>query len=161
MRLAEHKKIVPVIVSANIGASTDCDSVNMSDFKRATFIFTCGAFTGDGTFSVNSGLTEGAKTTAVTFKYALGGAAIGTAVAGSQSSCDVLAATLKTTALAPTVALTCTTKMVVIQVDAIDMDQDNAHNWLTVTIAATAGIIHGIAILDPRYTGNRSATALK
>ncbi len=161
MKFPEHFKIVPIITSANIGASTDCDSIDMSKFRKATFIFTCGAFTGDGTFSVNSGLTEGAKTTAVPFKYAMGGAAIGTATAGSATSCDVLAATAKTTSGSPTVALTCTTKMVVLEVDTIDMDTANGHNWLTATVAATAGILHGVAILAPRYTGNRSATALK
>lgn len=161
MKLPELFKVVPVITSANIGASTDCDSIDMSRFHRATFVFTCGAFTGDGTFSAYSGATEGAKTTAVVFSYAMGGAAIGTAVAGSTASCDVLAATLKTTTLAPTVALTCTTKMVVIQVDASEMDIVNGHKWLTVTAAATAGILHGVAILEPRYSGVRSVTALK
>jgi hypothetical protein len=161
MKLAEEMKIVPLLTSANIGATTDCDSINMSGFHRATFICTCGAFTGDGTFSVNCGTTEGAKTTAVLFKHALGGAAIGTAVAGSTASCDVLAAESKTTAIAPTAAITCTTKMVVIEVDASEMDISNGYEWLTLTAAATAGILHVVAILEPRYSGNRSATCLK
>lgn len=161
MNLAERKKIVPLLTSADIGANTDTDSINMAGYKRATIIFTCGAFTGNGTFAAYSGATEGAKTTAVTFKYALGGAAIGTAVAASTASCDVLAATTKTTANTPTVALTCTTKMVVVEIDAIDMDTANGHNWLTMNVAATAGILHAVAILEGGVQANRSGTVLK
>lgn len=161
MNFAEKYKVVPVIASANIGANTDLDSINMAGYKRATFILTCGAFTGNGTFAAYSGATEGAKTTAVTFRHALGGAAIGTAVGGSAASCDVLAADTKTTSDTPTVAITCTTKMVVIEVDAIDMDQANGHKWLTLNAAATAGILHGVAILEGGHQTNRSATVLK
>ena len=153
--IAEEKKIVPLLVSANIGASTDLDSIDMSGYHRATFIFSCGAFTGDGTFSFKSGATNGTKTTAVPFKFALAGAAIGTAVAGSTASCDVLAAWGDA---ADTQAITCTTKMVVCEVEAAAMA--DGHKWLTGTVAATAGILHVIAILEPRYTGNRSVTAL-
>lgn len=156
MKFAEEYKIVPVLTSANIGASTDCDSIDMSKYHRATFIVTCGATTGDVTFTSTSGATEGAKTAAVPLKYALGGAAIGTAVAGSTASCDVLGAT---GSHASAIALTCTTKMVVIQIDAASMTL--GHKWLTLTCAATAGILHVVAILEPRFTGNRSATALK
>lgn len=158
----ESQKIVPLLTSANIGATTDFDSINMANFHRATIVVTCGACTGDVTFSANVGATEDAKTTAVTFRYALGGAAIGTAVAGSTASCDVLGATAETTALAPTVAITCTTKMVVIELEASKIAAVAAGQpWLTITAAATAGIVHAVAILEPRYTGNRSATALK
>jgi hypothetical protein len=158
----ESQKIVPILTSANIGASTDCDSINMAGAHRATFLVTCGATTGDVTFSLNAGATEGAKTTAVTFRYALGGAAIGTAVAGSTASCDVLGATGETTAVAPTKDLTCTTKMVVIEVEASTMAAAaSGYEWLTLTVAATAGILHAVAILEPRYAGNRSSTVLK
>ena len=152
----EDYKVVPVVASANIGASTDFDSIDMSGYHKATFICTCGAFTGNGTFSFNSGATEGVATTAVPFKHALGGAAIGTAVAASTASCDVLGAWADATT---TAAITCTTKMVVLEVDAAAMAP--GHKWLTGVIAATAGIIHVVAILDPRYSGNRSGTALK
>jgi hypothetical protein len=155
----ESQKIVPLLTSANIGASTDMDSINMANIHRATFLITCGACTGDVTFSMNSGATEGTKTNAVTFRYAMGGAAIGTAVAGSTASCDVLGATGETTAIAPTVALTCTTKMVVLEVEAANMTAGD--KWLTVTAAATAGIVHCVAVLEPRYAGYRSATVLK
>jgi len=161
--ISEEKKIVPVCVSANIGATTDLDSINMANYHKATFIFTCGAFTGNGTFSFFSGASEGTKTTAVAFKHALGGAAVGTAVAASTASCDVLGAwadcPLAASPATFTVAITCTTKMVVCEVDAAAMT--DGESWLTGVIAATAGIVHVTAILEPRYTGNRSVTALK
>ena len=154
--IAETHKIIPVLTSANIGATTDFDSIDMSGLHSVTFVCTCGAFTGDGTFSFFSGASEGTKTTAVPFKYALGGAAIGTAVAASTASCDVLGAWADA---ATTVAITCTTKMVVCTVHADAMT--SGHRWLTGVIAATAGIIHVTAIAIPRFTGNRSATCLK
>lgn len=155
--ISELYKIVPLLVDdGDFGASIDLDSINMANYHKATFIFTFGAVTGDVTFSFASGATEGAKTTAVIANVALGGAAIGTAVAGSTVSCDVLGAWQ---ALTTTLALTCTTKMVVAEVRASSIA--SGHNWLTGTIAATAGIGHCTAILEPRYTGNRSVTCLK
>lgn len=154
---SEKAKIVPVLLSTtDFGATADLDSINMAGYHKATFIYSFGACTGDVTFSFNSGVTEGAKTTAVIGNIALGGAAIGTAVAASAASCDVLGAWA---ALTTTKALTCTTKMVVVEVDARSMT--TGHNWLTGTIAATAGIVSVVAVLEPRYTGNMSGTCLK
>jgi hypothetical protein len=154
---SETAKIVPLLINpTDFGATADLDSINMANYHKATFIYSFGACTGDVTFSFNSGVTEGAKTTAVIGNIALGGAAIGTAVAASTASCDVLGAWA---ALTTTVALTCTTKMVVAEVRASSMA--NGHSWLTGTIAATAGIVSVVAILEPRYTGNRSVTCLK
>lgn len=146
----EAEKIVPVLVSANIGASTDTNSILMDTYHRATFIFTCGACTGDVTFTVTSGATDGAKTTQIPFRYAMGSAAIGSA------NCDVLSAVA--TDADGSVALTCTTKMVVIDVESSELA--SGHKWLTITAAATAGIVHGVAILAPRYSGSESASAL-
>jgi hypothetical protein len=155
--IAENYKIVPIIHSTtDFGATTDTDSIDMSNYHKATFIFNFGACTGDVTFSFNSGATEGTKTTAVVAKAALGGAAIGTAVAASTASCDVLGAWQ---AITTTLAITCTTKMVVVEVSAQSMAP--THKWLTGTVAATAGIVSGVAILEPRYGSSRIGTCLK
>lgn len=155
--IAESAKIVPVLVDdGDFGATIDLDSINMAGYHKATFIFTFGATTGDVTFYMKSGVSEGTKTNYVACKAALGGAAIGTAVAGSTASCDVLGAWQDITT---TLALTCTTKMVVIEVNASSMTDGD--NWLTGNIAATAGIGHCVAILEPRYGSNRSGTCLK
>jgi hypothetical protein len=155
--LAENLKIVPVMNSANVSTGTDCDSINMAGFHNATFIFTFGAVTTDITITPKSGASAGTKTTAVPSYYAAGGAVIGTAVAASTASCDVLAAWTHTDT---TVALSAASnKILVVEFDAKSMTA--GEQWLTVTVAAgTSGICHCVAILEPRYTGNRSATCL-
>ena len=156
--LAEKLKIVPVMNSADVSTGTDCDSINMSGYHKATFIFTFGAVTTDITITPKSGATEGTKTTAVPSRYAAGGAVIGTAVAGSTAACDVLAAWTATSTTVPLAAAS--NKMLVIEFDAASMTE--GEEWLTVTVAAgTGGICHCVAILEPRYSGNRSATCLK
>jgi hypothetical protein len=62
-------------------------------------------------------------------------------------------------AIATTLAITCTTKMVVVEVSAAAMTSGD--DWLTGTIAATAGICHCVAILEPRYGSSRIGTCLK
>lgn len=147
--ISENYKIVPLLTSANIGASTDSDSFNVSGANWITVICTCGAFTGNGTFSFNSGTTNGAKTTAVPFKHALGTAAIG------ATTSDVLA---EWTAASTTAAITCTTKMIVFEIDPADITA--GHLYLTMTSAATAGILHTVAIIQPRYAAGQSTTVV-
>lgn len=156
--LAEYKKVVPVMNSADVSTGTDCDSINMANFHKATFIFTFGAVTTDIVITPKSGASEGTKTTAVPSQYAAGGAAIGTAVAGSTASCDVLSAW---TATATTVPLTAASnKFLVVEISAAAMT--SGESWLTLTVAAgTGGICHCVAILEPRYSSNRSGTCLK
>lgn len=160
--LGEDKKIVPVLKTTDYNAGVDADSINMKDFHDYCFIITFGAITGDAVLTVNSGATEGSKTSALTFNYALGGAAIGTAASGSTVSCDVLAASASAASLTLTAA-TYQNKMLVIWGNAASMDVANGEEWLTLAIsdAADAGIAHGVAILTPRYANNRSATCLK
>jgi len=155
---AEKYKIVPILASENIGSGLDCDSIDMSGFHRATFIFTCATIVTDLAFTPTSGITEGVKTTAVPSRRAVGGAIIGTATAGSTTSCDVLSAW---TSHASTHAMTASDNlMYVIVVDASDMT--DGEEWLTMTLAtATSGFVHCVAILEPRYSSNRSGTCLK
>ena len=161
MKFAETFKIVPVLYTADYNNGVDFDSINMANYSHACFVIGFGSVTGDAVLTVNSGATNAAKTSALTFKYALGGAAIGTAVAGSTASCDVLAATSTSDALTLT-GTTYANKMLVVELDAAAMDTENSENWLTANIsdAASAGIAYAFAILYPRYTGNRSVTAL-
>ncbi len=155
---SEKLKIVPILNSADVTTGTDCDSINMAKFHRATLIFTFGAVTTDITITPTCGAAEGEKTTPVPLQYAKGGAAIGTAVAGSPASCDVLAAWTAHDSVASITAAS--NLMVVVEINASAMAANSP--WLTVTVAAgTSGICHCVAILEPRYTGNRSATALK
>ena len=156
--LSENIKWVPVMNSADVATGADCDSINMTNYHKAVFLFTFGAVTTDITLTPKCGATEGAKTTAVATQYAAGGAAIGTAVAGSAASCDVLAAwTASTTTIVLSAA---SNKFLVVEIDASAMTA--GEEWLTITVAAgSAGICHCVAGLIPRYQGNRIPTCLK
>ena len=159
MILGDQLKFVPLLNSANISTGSDTDSVNMAGFHSITYLISFGTVTTDVTVTVNSGATEGTKTTAVTFNYASGGAAIGTAAAGSTASCDVLSAWGSSASLSFTTA---TNKFLVVEVEASAMDTANKHNWITMTLAAgTSGIAYVTAVLVARYANNRSVTCLK
>ena len=158
MRLAEEKKIVPVLNSTDYGAGVTLDSINMKNHHRATFILTFGAITGNAGMILYSGATAAAATSTCAFDYAIGGAAI------ASASADVLAA--KTTATAASgmtlTAATYASKMLVIEADASNMDVANGEEWLHLVIdgSASSGICHAVAILEPRYTSDKSVTAL-
>lgn len=156
--IAENYKLVPVMNSANVSTGTDCDSINMANYHKATFLFVFGAVTTDITITPKTGTSEGTKTNAVATKYAAGGAVIGTAVADSVSSCDVLAAWSDSTT---TISLAAASnKFLVVEIDAAQFTQGD--NWLTLTVAAgSSGICHCVAILEPRYKSNRIPTCLK
>ena len=156
--ISEDFKIVPVMASADISTSSDTDSINMAGFHKATFIFTCGTVTTDITFTPKSGASEGTKTTAVPSWYAVSGAAIGTAVAASTASCDVLSAW---TASATTHVTTGASDLMYV-IEVLGSSMTDGEEWLTITLTtATGGIVHCVAVLEPRYSSNRSGTCLK
>ena len=156
--LAEQKKIVPVMSDGdlNAGATLDTDSINMKNYHRATFVIGLQTMGGaDPVMTVYSGATDGACTSALTFRYAFGSAAQATAL------CDVLAAWTQAATL--TIAhATYDNYMLIVEIDAVDMDVANAEEWLTLrfTCGAATGNVQIYAILDPRYTQNVSESAL-
>ena len=156
--LAEQKKIVPVMSDGdlNAGAILDTDSINMKNYHRATFVIGLQTMGGaDPVMTVYSGATDGACTSALTFRYAFGSAAQATAL------CDVLAAWTQAATL--TIAhATYDNYMLIVEIDAVDMDVANAEEWLTLrfTCGAATGNVQIHAILDPRYTQNVSESAL-
>jgi hypothetical protein len=158
MDLAERFKIVPVCSQMDIsGALTDCESINMKGFHKCTFLFEIGTLAGAALYlQVFSGATANAVTSALTFKYAYGSAAVLVAnsdVLGAEASTDTL--------IIAHVGYDDT--MLIVEVDATDMDVANQEEWLTAQFADTAtgvsGTVTGFAILEPRYTKNLSASA--
>lgn len=154
MNLAVEKKIVPIINSSDINAGVDGDSINMAKAHRCTFIFLFGTLSGDAVLTINSGASDGEKTSALTFKYAYGSAAIGSA------SADVLSTPATSAALTLTAA-TFSGKMLVVEVDASQMDLDNDEEWLTASLsnAANSGICMAVAIVTPRYSDKATVLA--
>jgi len=161
--IAEQYKIVPVMNSTDIGAGTAGDSICMRDYHKATFIITMGAVAGASlVVQIFSGAGDGDRTTALAFEYAYGGAAIGTAVAGSEASSDVLAAWA--TAATTGVAVGDTSYdnfMLVCEINASAMDTADNEEWLTIyPNGGSSGVMHIVAILEPRYPENRIYTCL-
>ena len=63
--LAEDKKIIPLLKSANYGAGVDMDSFK-AEGHDVTLILTFGAVTGNAVLKVYSGATAGTKTSSLT-----------------------------------------------------------------------------------------------
>lgn len=145
---------IPIINSADINDGVDGDSINMKGAHRATFIFMFGTLTGDAVLTINSGATDGAKSSALTFAYALGSAAVGSA------SSDVLGTEATSSGLTLTAA-TYSNKMLICQVNASEMDLANNEEWLTASLssAASAGICECVAYVEPRYSDGTTKTA--
>jgi hypothetical protein len=159
MKLAEEKKIVPVLNydDMDTGTALDGDSINMKNYHRATFIVNLHDIgTASPVLYLYSGATDGAKTSALTFHYAFGSAAQGTA------DCDVLGTDSTSAALTLTHG-TYDNYMLIVEIDADAMDVANSEEWLTISFTdpgTATGHVTVTAILEPRYTGNCSATAL-
>lgn len=158
MRLAEAFKIVPILSDQdlNAGALMPGDSINMSRFHHCTYLVNYQTIGVAANYvKVFSGLTDGAVTTALTFAYAFGGAA------GGAAGCDVLAA-WATSANLSVAHATYDNFLLVIEVDAKSMGA--GHKWLTLqfedTDTGATGNVSVVAVLQPRFTGNRSVTAL-
>ena len=163
--LAERMKIVPVANELAMDPATSyTDSINMKNYHHATFILKFSAIGGaDSHLWAYSGAADATYTSALPFKYAFGGAAIGSA------SCDVLAAWTSNLSGGVPAAVhitnaTYSNYMMVVEIDAADMDMANQEEWLALGFLDTDGSATGnvtvIAVLEPRYTKNRSATAL-
>lgn len=162
--ISENFKIVPVMKEADISSTVYTDSINMKGFHKCCFVFLFNTLSGaSAALTITSGAAESAYTTALYFNYALGGAIVGTAAAGSATSCDVVAAWTNAATLTLTHA-TYTNKMLLVEVDAAAMDMADDEEWLSGVIT-TAGSVVGtascVAILEPRYQSNRSPTCLK
>lgn len=160
MFLSEKYKIVTVgsDIDLNAAAANDCDSINMKNHHHATFLVNLQTLGGAAIYiALYSGATDGAKTSALTFWYAFGSAAQGSA------NCDVLAA-YATSAMLTVAHATYDNYMLVIECPATLMDMANEEEWLTLSFLDTdtgaTGNVSVMAILQPRYADNQSVTAL-
>ena len=153
--LTENFKLVPVMSTGDFGIALAGDSINMKNYHKATFLVSLGAVAGAGlVLQLYSGVSDGALTTLRTFRYAHGGAAIGSA------NCDVLEdwTTAATTGWAIGDSAH-DSFFAVIEFDAAELTL--SHNWLTIyPNGGTSGIAHIIAVLEPRYGSNVAVTAL-
>jgi len=146
-----------MLASANTGAGVSLESVNMKNYHRMTLVFTNGVTSGSAVLKIYSGAADAGTSSAVDFSYAYGGGAI------AAASADYLSATTAVTAASglALASATFSSKMMVFEINASAMNIANGEEWLTPVIssAGTSGITHAVAILEPRYTNNRSLSA--
>jgi hypothetical protein len=145
--ISQELKIVPLLSSADINAGVDSDSVNMAGVKSASFLLVFGPSYGGANpaiIKLYSGVTDGAKTTAMTFNYRYGGAAI------KSSNADVLTA-IATSAALSIARATMVSRLLVIEINADQIT--DGHQYLTVEVGAEsdAGELCIIALLDPMF----------
>jgi hypothetical protein len=158
-----HVAPLGVDIDFNTAASNLSDSVDMTNFHRATFLIQLADIgTASPVLYAYSGATAGASTSALTFRYAFGGAAQGTAVAGSTASCDVLTAWSTSAALTLTHG-TYDNFLLFVDIKASEMDMANNENWLTLDFTDPGGATGQaivLVVLEPRYASNRHPTCL-
>jgi len=169
MKLAEEKKVVLVTSALDYatGATATTKGINMKGYHNCTFLIDVGSLgVADVTIKAYSGTTDMALTSALAFKYAYGASTSIWAAGGTTpaSGADVIAAETTVTAATGLVVAqgTYPNYMLLIEVDASIMDVANKEEWLSlsITCGAATGLASVFAVLDPRYTSNRSATAL-
>jgi hypothetical protein len=160
MMLTERFKPVPVASELDLtgAAINKGDSINMSNFHSATFYVMFGALgTADCYVTAYSGATAAATTSALTFRYAFGSAATLSATA------DVLTAWSTSAALACAHA-TYDNYMLVVEIEASEMDVANGEEWLTICFEDIdtngTGNVTCVGLLTPRYKENIAPTAI-
>lgn len=162
--ISEEKKIVPVALEIDLSGTVYTHSINCKDLVgKVCFVFALNSLAGaSSTFTVTSATADNTYTNAIRFNYAFGGAAIGTATAGSATSADVLTDYTSASTLTLTYG-TYADFMLIVEVDLADMVSSSDDDWLAcvfTTTSSVTGTVTGFAICEPRYPGSNSATVL-
>jgi hypothetical protein len=153
----KHIAVIGHALDLSGAATVDCDSINMKNYKRATLVFCFDTLgTASAVLTINSGAADATITSALTFRYAFGSDAVGSA------DSDVLAAVSTSEALTITHG-TYSDYMLVVDIDASEMDMANDEEWLTARFTdsgGATGTVDCFVILEPRYSNAQSASAL-
>ncbi len=136
-------------------AGVDGDSINTGLLHTVRFLIQFAALTGDAILRIFSGATEGTKTTAENFRYALASAAQG-AADGDKLAAWTTAATLTLT------AATYQNKLLVVELDSdqVTVDQE----WATLEFGAQASELNAAiaAVGEARYKAqDQTPTVIK
>jgi len=155
-RISETHQFIPVLEPADYEAGIDFDSVHMGREHSLSVAIAFGAITGDAVLTVNTGATEGTKTTAVAFNYRFGGGDF------KAASADILGAPVAVSSTGLTLtAATFDHRMIVIEIDA-DAVTDG-QPWVTLSLSNAASVLlaSAVAVGKPRYQGRTATTAIK
>jgi hypothetical protein len=162
MRFAEEYKIVLTsAIDLNVGGTQDTDSVDMSRYHHCTYLIDVGTMTGaDSVMTIASGAAAGDYTSVLSFDYAYGQT---TAIYSAPGvGHDVLDAWTNAATLA-IVQATYPNFLLVVSVDASQMDVANAENWMTMRFTdsgGATGLVSVTQILSPRYKTGQSISAV-
>ncbi|WP_455387487.1 hypothetical protein [Petrachloros mirabilis] len=154
MRFCEEHKIVMILEAEDHAAGVDGDSVNMENYGHVTFIILFGELTGNAVLTINSGATDGTKTTAETFNYRATAADL-KAAAGDTLGTEATSAALTLT------AATYEDRMVVVEMDADEFT--DGQPFVTPALSADASELFAsiTAILSqPRFAKQTPPTAI-
>ena len=136
---SENNNIVYTLKPGDHQGGVDGDSVKFGGMERVVFLLMMAALTGDAILKFYSGVTDGAKTTALTFRYRLADGVQGAATG------DSFGAWLTSAALTLTAA-TYANKMLLIEIEATEMTAD--HEFLTPEVSSAASAFNAsIAML--------------
>jgi len=153
----KHWACVGHALDLNGGATVDCDSINMKNYKRATFLITFDTLAGaSAALSLYSGAADATLTSALTFRYAFGSAAVGSA------NSDVPAAVATSNSLTITHG-TYDDYQLTVDIRASEMDMKNNEEWLTMRFTdpgGATGTVDVFVILEPRYSNAEHASCL-
>lgn len=147
---------IPLIESKDYGsAGVDAQSVDIGKARKTSLLFTFGAITGNSILILYAGATDGAKTTALAFRYRMSSGDFKAASADQYGDLTDVASTGLTLA-----ATTFDHRSVVIEVEPIDMPSGKP--WLTASIDATATAINvgAFGIPNPRYVSDNMPTVV-
>jgi len=157
MRVSESHILIPVVEAKDYGsAGIDFDSVHIGRLQSLAIAVNFGQITGNSILTVYTGATEGAKTTAMAFKYRFGGGDF------KAASADILGDATAVTSAGPTLtAATFDHRLIVIEFDVDAMT--DAQPWVTVSIDSTATVLNvgGLGIGKPRHASHTALTVIK
>jgi len=155
MNLGQEKKIVWLAEDIDIAnaATNPSDGINMKNYHDCLFVVHyVDLGTANHYVRVQSGATEGAYSSNIPFRYAFGGAAMGTANA------DVYSTWAATTEAVPYLSVahgTYDNYTLLVYVEASEMDVANQEEWLNISfdddLTNATGQAIVMAILTPRY----------
>jgi hypothetical protein len=164
MNLAQEKKIVWLAedIDINSAGTNPSDGINMSKYHDCLFVVHYIDLGAEAHYvRVQSGATEGAYSSNLLFKYAWGGAALGSANA------DVYATWASVTAAVPYLSVAHAgydNTTLLVYIEASQMDVANQEEWLNISfdddLTNATGQAVVMAILSPRYPSGSIATCL-
>lgn len=151
--MSDELGIINVFKPADNQDGVDGDSINTAYCSSVMFLLSCGALTGDAVLTVNSGASDGTKTTAETFTYRLAGAD------QAATGADVYAARATSAGLTLT-AGTYDNRVLIIEIDPASLTAGQPYLTLALSNAASVHTSSCIAITKPRYTGATATSVI-